>query len=62
MIVTGGFPYFWRLLTTEPPGTLIAIVGHAFVSTGMIVAGMIYYEDRAAVVDLGDVSHTPGTA
>lgn len=62
MIVTGGFPYFWRLLTTVPPGTLIAIVGHAFVSTGMIAAGMIYYEDRAAVVDLGEAVEAPISA
>ena len=56
MVVTGGFPFFWRLLITEPPGMLIAIVGNAFVSTGMIVAGMIYYEDRVALVDLTDVT------
>jgi hypothetical protein len=29
---------------------LIAIIGNAFVSSGMIAAGMIYYEDRAALV------------
>ncbi len=62
MIVTGGFPYFWRLLATVAPGTMIAIVGHAFVSTGMIAAGMIYYEDRAAVVDLGEAVEAPATA
>lgn len=54
MVVTGGFPFVWRLLVTEPPGTLIAIVGNAFVSTGMIVAGMIYYEDRIALVGFGE--------
>jgi len=62
MIVTGGFPFFWRVLATVPPGTLIAVVGNAFVSTGMIVAGMIYYEDRAAVVDLSFPATEPGTA
>ena len=60
MIVTGGFPFLWRLLATVPPGTLIAIFGNAFVSTGMIAAGMIYYEDRAAVVDLGNPATAPG--
>ena len=54
MIVTGGFPFFWRLLIDEAPGTLIAIIGNAFVSTGMIAAGMIYYEDRAAIIGPGD--------
>lgn len=56
LIVTGGFPIFWRLLISEPPGALIAIIGNAFVSSGMIAAGMIYYEDRAALVG------APGTA
>jgi hypothetical protein len=50
LVVTGGFPFFWRLLISEPPGALIAIIGNAFVSSGMIAAGMIYYEDRAALV------------
>lgn len=54
MIVTGGFPFVWRQLIDEAPGTLIAIFGNAFVSTGMIAAGMIYYEDRAAIVGPGD--------
>ncbi|CAN5819015.1 hypothetical protein BH23CHL2_BH23CHL2_34750 [soil metagenome] len=54
MIATGGFPFFWRLLVDEPPGTLIAIIGNAFISTGMIAAGMIYYEDRHAIVGSGD--------
>ncbi|MEZ4523980.1 MAG: hypothetical protein R3A46_20465 [Thermomicrobiales bacterium] len=59
MVVTGGFPFFWRLLIDVPPGTLIAIIGNAFVSTGMIAAGMIYYEDRAATVELGDLVPAP---
>jgi hypothetical protein len=50
LVVTGGFPFFWRLLISEPPGALIAIIGNAFVSSGMIAAGMIYYDDRAALV------------
>ena len=48
LIVTGGFPFFWRLLISEPPGALLAIIGNAFVSSGMIAAGMIYYDDRPA--------------
>lgn len=62
MTVTGGVPFFWRLLATVPPGTLIAIIGNAFVSTGMIVAGMIYYEDRAAIVGQGDTAVSPAPA
>jgi hypothetical protein len=62
IVVTGGFPFVWRLLATVPPGTLIAIVGNAFVSTGMIVAGMIYYEDRAALVGIANASDGVGAA
>ncbi len=50
LIVTGGLPFFWRMLIDEPPGTMLAIIGNAFVSTGMIAAGMIYYEDRVAAL------------
>src|SRR5690606_37927330 len=50
MIVTGGVPVIGGLLMDQPPGTMIAIIGNAFVSTGMIAAGMIYYDDRAAVL------------
>lgn len=50
LIVTGGVPVIGRLLMDQPPGTMIAIIGNAFVSTGMIAAGMIYYDDRAAVL------------
>ena len=54
MVMTGGFPFVWRLMIDVPPGTLIAIIGNAFISTGMIAAGMIYYEDRAAIVGPGE--------
>lgn len=62
LIVTGGVPYIWRALATVAPGTLIAIIGNAFVSTGMIVAGMIYYKDRVATVDTGEAPAGTGSA
>ncbi len=46
-LVTSGFPYFWRLIISNPAGALIAIIGNAFVASGMVASAMVFYRDRA---------------
>jgi len=56
MLVTGGFPFFWRLLLNAPAGVAIAIMGNAFVASGMLAAAMLFYRDRATELQLADSS------
>jgi len=41
-----GLPLAWQLLLGSPWGVPIAIVGNAYVGTGLIAASMIFYRDR----------------
>lgn len=54
MLVTGGFPFFWRFLLNAPAGVAIAIIGNAFIASGMLAAAMLFYRDRAAELQLAD--------
>jgi hypothetical protein len=45
-ILQTGLLYIWRLLAVSPAGTLVGIVGNAYVSTGLIMASFIFYRDR----------------
>jgi len=45
-IITLGLTYVWQLLSQNAVGTLVAIVGNAFVGTGITAAIFIYYRDR----------------
>lgn len=51
VVIISGFPIFWGLMLTEPAGTLLAIIGNAFVASGMIAAAMLYYQDRAPLAN-----------
>lgn len=55
-LVVNAFPLVWQRLLVAPAGTLIAIIGHAFIASGMIAAAMIFYRDRARNTSLTDVS------
>jgi hypothetical protein len=54
MLVTGGFPFFWRYLLNAPAGVAIAIIGNAFIASGMLAAAMLFYRDRAVELQLVD--------
>jgi hypothetical protein len=41
-----GLLYIWRMLAVGPAGTLLGVVGNAYVSTGLIMASFIFYRDR----------------
>jgi hypothetical protein len=45
-VLQTGLLYIWRLLAVSPAGTLVGILGNAYVSTGLIMASFIFYRDR----------------
>jgi hypothetical protein len=45
-IMQAGLLYIWRLLAVSTVGTLIGIVGNAYVSTGLVMASFIFYRDK----------------
>jgi len=47
-----GFPQVWILIANQPIGLLVAIVGHAFIGTGMIAATMVFYRDRVQQLEI----------
>src|SRR2546423_1476745 len=47
LTISTGFPYALRALTDRPVGLAIAIAVNAFVASGMLAAGMLFYRDRA---------------
>ena len=53
-VILFGFPYGWRLLTANPAGVPLAIVGNAFIVTGLAAAAMLFYQDRAATLTTGE--------
>jgi hypothetical protein len=46
-VITTGIPFALRVFTTSAPGLVIAIIGNAFIASGMIAAAMLFYRDRA---------------
>lgn len=49
LLVTGAIPLAWAAMVGHPAGTLIAVVGHAFVTSGMIASAFVFYRDRAEI-------------
>ena len=45
-IVQTGLTYIWRMLAVSTAGTLVGILGNAYVSTGLVMASFIFYRDR----------------
>jgi len=45
-VITAGLVFIWQRLTASPAGALMAIVGNAFVGTGLTAAVIIFYRDR----------------
>jgi hypothetical protein len=43
-----GFPVVWRVFMGHPLGMVVAIVGNAYVGTGLAAATMVFYRDRAS--------------
>jgi len=45
-----GMPIVWDAIARSTPGTLVGILGNAYISTGLAVASMTYYKDRFATL------------
>jgi hypothetical protein len=45
-VIQTGLMYVWRLLAINVPGTLVSILGNAYISTGLVMASLIFYRDR----------------
>ncbi|OGN72205.1 MAG: hypothetical protein A2X25_00645 [Chloroflexi bacterium GWB2_49_20] len=45
LLISEGLGYLWRIPPTDSWLTLVAIIGHAFISTGLLAASFIYFRD-----------------
>jgi hypothetical protein len=45
-LIGAGFSIIWRMLSTSPWGTLFAIVGNAYIGSGLAAASFTFYRDR----------------
>jgi len=45
LLISEGLGYLWRIPPSESWLTLVAIVGHAFISSSLVAASFIYYRD-----------------
>lgn len=45
LLISEGLGYLWRIPPSESWLTLVAIIGHAFISTSLVAASFIYYRD-----------------
>jgi hypothetical protein len=46
LLISLGMPLVWSALGTSEVATIVAIVGNAYIGTGMIIASMTFYRDR----------------
>lgn len=45
-VIEAGLHYIWRELAVSIAGTLVGILGNAYISTGLVMASFIFYRDR----------------
>jgi hypothetical protein len=45
-LIGAGFSIIWRMLSTSSWGTLLAIVGNAYISSSLAAASFTFYRDR----------------
>jgi len=45
-LIGAGFSVIWRMLSTSSWGTLLAIVGNAYIGSGLAAASLTFYRDR----------------
>lgn len=51
LLIAQGFPIVWRLLAEHVSGVPLAILGNAFVSTGLLAAGMFFFRERLQALE-----------
>jgi hypothetical protein len=47
-VIQAGLSFIWRELAVSVAGTLVGIVGNAYVSTGLVIASFLFYRVRFA--------------
>src|SRR2546430_10644884 len=45
-LITLGVPLAWQFITAYPAGLVIAILGNAYIGTGVAAAGFLFYKER----------------
>jgi hypothetical protein len=50
-LITIGLNVVWALLAENGAGLLLALVGHAYVGSGLVAARQVFYRDRLAELD-----------
>lgn len=45
-ILQTGLFYIWRMLASSAIGTVVGIIGNAYIGTGLVTASFIFYRDR----------------
>lgn len=55
LLMEYGFPIGWGLLTRQPAGVPLAIVGNGFVGTGLTAAAMFFYRERLTALETAKV-------
>jgi hypothetical protein len=45
-LIGAGFSIIWRMLSTSSWGTLLAIMGNAYIGSGLAAASLTFYRDR----------------
>ncbi len=45
-LITIGLPIAWQLIATHPAGLAVAIIGNAYIGTGVAAAGFLFYQER----------------
>jgi len=51
MLIFTGVLQVWDVLVENPPGVFIALVGNAFLGTGLSIASMLFFNDRLRLLD-----------
>jgi hypothetical protein len=50
-LISAGFPVVWAYLARQSAGVPLAVVGNAFLNTGLLAAAMILFRDRLAALE-----------
>lgn len=59
-VILGGTHLVWQAISGTAPGILVALVGNAYISTGITAAIMMFYRDRAQALPVTSNTRTPG--
>jgi hypothetical protein len=60
VLIRSGVPVALEILTTITLGVPIAVIVNAYVATGLVAAGMIFYRDRVKRLPAAQTTTTPG--